>query len=357
MRRWLLAGGVVTLGAAAAVGVAVSARDGDPQAPAATPSAANANVATVTRRDLARSEELDGTVGFGEESPLVLPLGGTLTSLPAPGDVIEEGTVVATVDGRPVVALIGSTPLWRDLGPGVDDGADVLAVEQALQRLGFTAEFDVTVDGDWTDATTRAVKAFQEHFDQDDDGEITRGEIVMVEAPQRIASVGGVPGQASSEAAIEVSGRDQVVSVALDVADASLVAVGDEVTVELPDGGETGGKVTAVGRVAESPPSSDDPDATGDPTIEVEVTLDDPKAAGSLDQAPVRVSIVTGTAEDVLTVPVNALVSVIEGGYAVEVDEGGRRRLVAVEKGMFADGRVEVTGDGLAEGAKVVVPA
>ena len=84
--------------------------------------------------------------------------------------MIEEGTVVATVDGRPVVALTGSTPLWRDLGPGVDDGADVLAVEQALQRLGFTAEFDVTVDGDWTDATTRAVEAFQEHFGQDDDG-------------------------------------------------------------------------------------------------------------------------------------------------------------------------------------------
>jgi peptidoglycan hydrolase-like protein with peptidoglycan-binding domain len=345
MRRWLLAGGVVTLGAAAAVGVAVSARDGDPQAPAATPSAANANVATVTRRDLARSEELDGTVGFGEESPLVLPLDGTLTSLPAPGDVIAEGTVVATVDGRPVVALTGSTPLWRDLGPGVDDGADVLAVEQALQRLGFTADFDVTVDGDWTDATTRAVKAFQEHFGQDDDGEITRGEIVMIEAPQRVASVGGVPGQPSSEAAIEVSGRDQVVSVALDVADASLVAVGDEVTVELPDGTKMPATVSSIGEAST--------DESGETALPVELAV-----SGGIDLptgSPVDVSVTIVAAADALTVPVEAVLALAEGGYAVEVRDGASTHLVGVELGTFADGFVEISGE-VAEGAEVVVP-
>jgi peptidoglycan hydrolase-like protein with peptidoglycan-binding domain len=345
MRRWLIAGGVATIGAAAAVGVAVSARDGAPQAPAATPSAANANVATVTRRDLARNEELDGTVGFGDESPLVLPLEGTLTSLPSPGDVIEEGSVIATIDGRPIVALAGDTPLWRDLGPGVDDGADVLAVEQALERLGFTADFDVTVDGDWTDATTRAVKAFQEHFGQDDDGEITRGEIVMVEAPRRVASVGGVPGQPSSDAAIDVSGQDRVVSVALDVADASLVAIGDEVTVELPDGTKVAATVSSIGEASTG--------ESGETTLPVEIVI-----TGGIDlptESPVDVLVTIVAAEDALTVPVEAVLALAEGGYAVEIRDAASTHLAGIELGTFADGFVEITGD-VAEGAEVVVP-
>jgi peptidoglycan hydrolase-like protein with peptidoglycan-binding domain len=345
MRRWLIAGGVATIGAAVAVGVAVSARDADPQAPAATQSAANADVATVTRRDLARNEELDGIVGFGDESPLVLPLEGTLTSLPKPGDVIEEGTVIATVDGQPIVALAGDEPLWRDLGPGTDDGADVLAVEQALERLGFTAEFDVTVDGDWTDATTRAVKAFQEHFGQDDDGEITRGEIVMVEAPQRVAAVGGVPGQPSSEAAIEVSGRDQVVSVDLDVADASLVAVGDEVTVELPDGTQVAATVSSIGEAS----IGESGEATLPVAIVVSSGIDLPTGS------PVDVLVTIVAAQDALTVPVEAVLALAEGGYAVEVRQATTSHLVAVELGTFADGFVEIAGD-VADGDEVVVP-
>ena len=46
-----------------------------------------------------------------------------------------------------------------------------------------------------------------------------------------------------------------------------------------------------------------------------------------------------------------------EGGYAVEVDEGGGSvRLVAVDPGFFADGLVEVDSDGLEPGDRVVIP-
>jgi hypothetical protein len=58
----------------------------------------------------------------------------------------------------------------------------------------------------------------------------------------------------------------------------------------------------------------------------------------------------------VLAVPANALLALLEGGYAVErVTDGGGTELVAVETGLFADGWVEVSGD-LAEGDEVVVP-
>jgi membrane fusion protein, multidrug efflux system len=60
---------------------------------------------------------------------------------------------------------------------------------------------------------------------------------------------------------------------------------------------------------------------------------------------------------DVLTVSVAALLAPIEGGYALEVVEGDRTRVVPVETGLIAGGRVEVSGPGLAEGMHVRVPA
>ena len=74
-------------------------------------------------------------------------------------------------------------------------------------------------------------------------------------------------------------------------------------------------------------------------------------------EAPVDVEIVTDRAEDVLAVPVAALVALAEGGYAVEVDTGGGTvRLVSIETGFYADGLVEVTSSGLEPGDRVVVP-
>ena len=61
-------------------------------------------------------------------------------------------------------------------------------------------------------------------------------------------------------------------------------------------------------------------------------------------------------AEDALSVPVEALLALAEGGYALERPDGS---LVGVETGAFADGYVAVTptsGD-LAEGDEVVVPS
>ena len=94
----------------------------------------------------------------------------------------------------------------------------------------------------------------------------------------------------------------------------------------------------------------------GDPTVELVVSLDDAKATGRLDQAPVDASITTEVRKGVLAVPVSALLALAEGGYAVEVERDGRRQLVGVETGLFADGQVEVEGQGLRAGDRVVVP-
>jgi hypothetical protein len=59
----------------------------------------------------------------------------------------------------------------------------------------------------------------------------------------------------------------------------------------------------------------------------------------------------------VLAVPVNALVARTDGSYAIELVRGGRHEFVHVTTGLFAQGMVQVTGDGFAEGDTVVVPA
>jgi multidrug efflux pump subunit AcrA (membrane-fusion protein) len=89
----------------------------------------------------------------------------------------------------------------------------------------------------------------------------------------------------------------------------------------------------------------------------VVVSLDKPGDTGRLDQAPVDAFITTQVRRGVLAVPVNALLALAEGGYAVEVERDGRRELVGVTLGLFADGQVEVDGDGLRAGDRVVVPA
>jgi peptidoglycan hydrolase-like protein with peptidoglycan-binding domain len=349
MRRSLIAAGVATIavGAAAAGVVVGSGNDPSTAADGDTPAvdAADLNVAPVSRRDLVRNEELDGTVGFGTSTPLVLPLTGTLTSVPKAGQEITNGSVIAEVDGQPVIALVGSIPMWRDLGPGIDDGDDVLQLETILAAMGFTEEYDVTVDTDWTDATTNAVEAFQEAHGQEDDGTITRGEIVFIESPVRVETVGGALGQATTEAAIEVTDVDQVVRVNLELADAALLDEGTTVTVELPDGTEVPGTVSTIGDATTS--------ADGGTSLPVDIVVD-----GGVDVpngTPVDVLVAIVSAENVLAVPVEAVLALAEGGYAVEVRDGATTHLVGVELGTFADGMVEITGD-VAEGAEVVVP-
>src|SRR5262249_33135729 len=91
-------------------------------------------------------------------------------------------------------------------------------------------------------------------------------------------------------------------------------------------------------------------------TIEVTVTIADQSKLGSLDESPVDVIFTAQQRANVLTVPVSALLALPGGGYSVEVVEGGTSRIVPVETGVFADGRVEITGNGITTGTMVGVP-
>jgi hypothetical protein len=141
------------------------------------------------------------------------------------------------------------------------------------------------------------------------------------------------------------------VSIQLDAGLEGQVKIGDAVTITLPDNQTTPGRISYVSSVA-----SNGQDGA---TIQVDAVPTDPAATGGLDQAPVNVSITTGSVSNVLVVPVDALLARASGGYAVEeINARGRHYLVAVRTGMFddADGLLQVSGGGLAAGQRVVVP-
>jgi hypothetical protein len=163
------------------------------------------------------------------------------------------------------------------------------------------------------------------------------------------AEVGGL----ASGPVLSYTRTTRVVTIALDAARQHLVRVGLAAAVSLPDGQTVSGTVTGVGTVATRP--SGDPRAAT--TVDVTVTITDQAKLGALDGAPADLNLVVERHADVLTVPVGALVARAGGGYAVQVLGGTTSRWLPVRTGMFADGRVEVTGDGVAEGMAVGVPA
>jgi peptidoglycan hydrolase-like protein with peptidoglycan-binding domain len=327
-------------------GLDTSTRPTTPAAPTAT--------ATVARQDLSGQTKVSGTLGYAGSNTVQSPLAGRITWLPTAGQVVGRGGTLLSVNNQAVQLFYGSVPAWRDLQVGVDDGPDVKQLEQNLVALGYDPDQQITVDNHYSWATKAAVKRWQKARGLDQTGVFTTAmPAVFLPWAARVqtlsASLGGQAAPGGPVLAV-TSNRHQV-TVKLDVSQQSYVKAGDRVDVVLPNGRRTKGRVSQVGRVAETQGSGQDQTTT----IPVTVALDDPRAGGRLDQAPVDVYVTTQTRRGVLAVPVTALLALKEGGYAVEtIDAAGQHHLVAVRLGVFSNGMVEVAGSGLRAGTKVV---
>jgi multidrug efflux pump subunit AcrA (membrane-fusion protein) len=71
----------------------------------------------------------------------------------------------------------------------------------------------------------------------------------------------------------------------------------------------------------------------------------------------VNVNITEQRADDVLAVPVTALLALSGGGYAVQVVAGNTSHLAGVTTGLYSDTMVQVSGPGIAAGMRVEVPS
>ena len=357
---------VVVLGAGAAVGawrvgVFSSGNSGSSgisgsQHPPAT--------AAVTRQDLVSQTPVDGALGYADSWTVTGKGGGTLTLLPSPGQVIRQGQVLYKTDnGSPVVLLYGTVPAWRTLAEGVT-GQDVSQLNHDLVRLGYADSADISALGwDYFSWETRyGVQQLQTALGITyPSGSLTLGSAVFEPTALRVSQVNASLGGPAAGPVLTATSTRRVVTVALPADQQSEVAVGDKVTVTLPDQSTTAGTISSVGTVATSSGSSGSSGGSGSSvTIPVYVTLAHPSVAGRMDQAPVTVEITTASVPNALTVPVGALLARSFGGYAVEVTgAGGSTRLVPVQVGPVfddANGLVQVTG-ALTPGERVVVPS
>ncbi len=276
------------------------------------------------------------------------------TALPTVGQVIGPGQSLWAVDGKPVPLLVGALTPWRAFAAGMLPGADVAACNHALIALGMGA--GLSESDAFTPATVTAIIRLQASLGLPQTGALAQGAVVFEPTEIRVTAVHPLAGATvvGGAAVLDVTSTDPIVNVSLPVSQTYLVKTGDAVRVTLPDGTTTSGTVTAVGQVATA--SSDNSTAT----VNVTITLDQASTSGSLDDAPVSVSITNRSAHQVLAVPTTALLALAGGGDAVEVvDPNGSHRLVAVTTGIFdsQSGLVEVSGSGLSAGQNVVAAA
>lgn len=287
--------------------------------------------------------------------------------------VLQQAELVA--GPRVAVLMYGTVPAWRSLALGSDPGDDVAQLETNLVVLGFDPTGEIQIDRFFDEGTGAAVRRWKASLGMEPNEVVELGTVVFAPGPSQVAAsvpsatvgspvgAGAPVAQLTPTAIVETqvegdSVVDQSTETTLRVqaelpADRrTMLDVGSALVVRLPDGVEVLGVVERMG-----PPSRTPEPLLGDAAVVEVVVLLDEGVSDVWVGAEVEVAITAELAEDVLAVPVGALLALVEGGYALEVVEAdGSTTLVGVDTGMFADGLVEVSGADVEPGMSVVVP-
>jgi hypothetical protein len=299
----------------------------------------------VDRTDLTDERMYPGTLGFGAGQEVIGTGTGVVTRLPTLGAKVTRGSTLFRVNDQPVVAFFGGTPVFRVIDkPGIT-GNDVLVVRRNLAELGYAVRSRTPETSDA--GLLAALKRWQTKLGVTPPGALRPGQVAMLSRGGRVSDVTAKLGGDVASPILRVTATKRVITVPMAATDSRSVRRGARVRVVLPDAREISAKVTAIGRTARST----DPDSDEPTKLTVTISPKKPADVANLDEATVQVRFTTVSRKGVLAVPVGALVALREGGYALQTPEGG---LVAVEVGVFASGVVEVGGDGVTEGLRVV---
>ncbi|MFC4071684.1 efflux RND transporter periplasmic adaptor subunit [Actinoplanes subglobosus] len=347
-------------------------------APATTDPVATAKL---ERRDLSTSKSISGSIGYGNPRAVEGHRQATVTWLPAPGASIKRGQQLYRADDRPVPLFYGGMPLYREIAGKGLVGRDVEIVAGNLSELGYSLGYRPR-PGTWvtppaaspspspstpsastppvppvkikkgegvlTSGMIAAIRKWQRDLGLPETGTIAVGDVEVLSGAVRVDSVAVQPGAPANGPLMAVTPTRKVITVSAGMSEAASIERGAAVTVVLPDEREIPARVLSVGRTLAAPEGTI---GDGTPQLTVTVTVDDPAGIAKIDSADVTVAFAGKSRPDVLAAPVEALIALAEGGYAVQTSSG----LVAVTTGMFAQGWVEITGDGLTEGTDVVV--
>jgi peptidoglycan hydrolase-like protein with peptidoglycan-binding domain len=333
--------------------------------PPPPPAAAQVGTATVVRTDLANTQALAGTLGFGTPSPVTGKGTGVITELPTAGTTITRGQALYRADDQPVVLFYGDSPLFRTLavppaGSPALTGSDVTVVAQNLRALGYAIGYEPRTGAVYTPTLAAAVKRWQQDVGTQPTGTLGVEQVVVFAGAERVGTVSARLGDPVTETVLTVTPTAKIVTVPVPATGLAGITVGVAVTIALPDGTPIPGSVTAisqsvqasVNQQANQPQDPNNP--TSAPTVNVSVTPSRATDVASLVSAPVRVTFTTSVRTGVLAVPVTALLALRGGGYALQRTNGV---LIAVHTGLFASGMVEVSGAGVMPGLRVQTAA
>jgi hypothetical protein len=319
---------------------------------------------TVERRTLAERLTATGAIGYAGEATVLARLSGTVTALPAIGDVVRRGGRLYALAGEPVLLMYGAVPAYRSLAEGASDGKDVEQLERNLEALGYEPG---SVDEEFTATTATAIAAWQEDLGLEVTREVELGRVAFLRGPQRAAELevtlgealgGGGGGEGEEEAeppstpVLRASSTRRIVKVELGADQQSVAHRGQRVEVVLPGGAEVPGKVRGLAAVELSGGEAGSGEEA-EAGVEATISATGKQRIPALDGVTVSVLFTQRVRRDVLSVPLTALLANGADRFAVIAIAGSARRQIVVEPGLAADGYVEVEGKGLREGMRV----
>jgi len=268
--------------------------------------------------------------------------------------------------------MFGDLSVWRDMKEGIGPGEDINQLKLNLIALGYGTTETLEVDSTFDPNTTTAIMKLQSDLNLISSGEVIFGEIIFASGTSMVNSsstlqnrgekintgvelfsltpIEKISTQIGSDGAINIASKSlQKVEIQVSVADQNLVVKGSEVEIELPDESTIVGLVDEVGSFAVVPQD-------GDPFLEISIAVEGSTEYFKWTGAVVTVNATKELAKGVLASPVNGLLALLSGGYALEIITKTGTTLVPVETGIYADGWVEIHGSGLQPGTEIIVP-
>ena len=272
------------------------------------------------------------------------------------------------------VLMYGEKPAWRDFRIGIDPGQDLEQLKLNLISLGY-GEATILLETGLGEETSTAIKAMQKELGVNETGWIELGQVIFLQGRSLVAYSSSFPSSGTEfskgSPLMDITTIDEVITsihsgkiqthekslqrvlTSVPVADQDLVTVGAGVEIELPDETSERGYITDIGTLAVIPQANQ----SGNPYLEVTVSLDGNIDLHQWTGAQVTVSVTKHLASNALAAPVTSLLALLDGGYALELQVDGSTELIPVEVGIFADGWVEIKGTNLEAGTIILMPS
>lgn len=334
--------GLSVLAAAGAGAVAASWTLAPPDEPAPTTTATSVEV---LHGSLGRSVDLLGHASWPLTDLARAAVDGTVTSVDVlPGEEVDVGRTLLTLDLRAVVVARGAVPAFRDLGLG-DAGDDVAQLQQMLGDLGTETTDPPGVFGP---STRQAVTSWQRSMSVEPTGTVMAGDLVYVpELPARVLLAEDVTvGQLVSggDLLLHAVADAPTVTAVLSPTQAGVVPLEGEVQISsgdvVWDGIVAESRVEETGEVSLLVTAPDGSPVCGAGCVDA-VPLDPTGAASAVTASMVLVPQTEGP-----VLPRAALSALADGRAAVTTVDGRR---IPVEVVASADGQAVVSGVDLGE--------